>query len=108
MFGHLPQIIFLAALALLVFGPKRVIEMGSSLGKALREFQQATKDMNLSNLLTGEQDTSSSSGSSTPSALSHLSQLSQSLTSDTTPTTPAEHSPASNVVEVEHSPDSVN
>ncbi len=104
MFGHLPQLIFLAALALLVFGPKRVIEMGSSLGKALREFQQATKDMNLSNLLTGEQETSSS----TPSALSHLSQMSQSLASDTTPTTPAEHSPASNVVDVEHSPDSVN
>ncbi len=104
MFGHLPQLIFLAAIALLVFGPKRVIEMGSSLGKALREFQQATKGMNLSNLLTGEQDTSSS----TPSTLSHLSQLSQTLTSETTPTTPAEHSTVGNVVEVEHSPDSVN
>ncbi|MGZ3675898.1 MAG: twin-arginine translocase TatA/TatE family subunit, partial [Ktedonobacterales bacterium] len=54
LFGHLPQIILLAALGLLVFGPKRVMEMGSSLGKAFREFQQATKDMNLSNLLTGE------------------------------------------------------
>lgn len=108
MFGHLPQIIFLAAIGLLVFGPKRVIEMGSSLGKALREFQQATKDMNLSNLLTGEQDTSNSSSSATPTALSHLSQMSQSLTSETTPTTPAESSPAGTVVEVERSPDRVN
>ncbi|HEX8036901.1 MAG TPA: twin-arginine translocase TatA/TatE family subunit [Ktedonobacterales bacterium] len=101
MLGHLPEMLFLAALGLLVFGPKRVIEMGSSLGKALREFQQATKDMNLSNLLTGEEDTSSSSNSST---LSRLSQMSQSLTSETPP--PAEHTQASSVVE--SSPDQVN
>lgn len=105
-FGHLPQIILLVAIGLLVFGPKRIIEMGSSLGKALREFQQATKDMNLSNLLTGEEDMSRSSNSST---LSRLSQISQSLSGETTPpTTPAEHAPASNVVEVEQSPDQVN
>jgi sec-independent protein translocase protein TatA len=104
MFGHLPQMLFLAALGLLVFGPKRVIEMGSSLGKALREFQQATRDMNLSNLLTGEEDTSSSSSSSSSSTLSRLSQMSQTLTSEPTP--PAEHTPASSVVE--SNPDQVN
>ncbi|MGZ3584770.1 MAG: twin-arginine translocase TatA/TatE family subunit [Ktedonobacterales bacterium] len=103
LFGHLPQIILLAALGLLVFGPKRVMEMGSSLGKAFREFQQATKDMNLSNLLTGEDDTTSSSS---PSTLSRLSQMSQSLTSETTATPPAEQTPASSVVE--SSPDQVN
>lgn len=105
MFGHLPEIILLAAIGLLVFGPKRIIEMGSSLGKALREFQQATKDMNLSNLLTGENDTSRSSN---PSTLSRLSQISQSLSGETTPTTPAENAVAHNVVEVEQNPDQVN
>lgn len=106
MFGHLPEMLFLAALGLLVFGPKRVIEMGSSLGKALREFQHATKGMNFSNLLTGEDDTSSPSNSSSPSVLSHLSQMSQSLTSETTTTTQAESNPASSVVESH--PDQVN
>ena len=106
--GHLPQIILLAAIGLLVFGPKRVIEMGASLGKALREFQQATKDMNLPNLLTGESDTPGPASSST---LSRLSQISQSLggeTTETTQTTPAENAVASNAIEVEQSPDQVN
>lgn len=103
MLGHLPQIIGLAVIGLLVFGPKRVIEMGSSLGKALREFQQATKDMNLSNLLTGEDDGSSSSNTST---LSHLSQISQSLTSETPAPTPPDSVPASSVAE--RNPDQMN
>lgn len=103
MFGHLPEIIFLAAIGLLVFGPKRVIEMGSSLGKALREFQQATKDMNLSNLLTGEEDTTSSSN---PSTLSRLSQMSQSLTDEAAAPPPAEHTPAGGIVE--NNPDQMN
>lgn len=52
-FGHLPEILLLLLIALLVFGPKRMIEMGSSLGKAVRELREATKDVNLTNLMSG-------------------------------------------------------
>lgn len=38
------QIVLLAALALIVFGPKRLPEIGRSLGNALREFQRASAD----------------------------------------------------------------
>lgn len=43
--GHLPEIFFLLILALIVFGPKRMIEMGSSVGKALRELREQVKDI---------------------------------------------------------------
>lgn len=55
MFGHWLQILFLLGLALLVFGPKRVIEMGSAAGKAWKEFRESTKDINLANLLNTEE-----------------------------------------------------
>ena len=38
------QIVLLAALALIVFGPKRLPEIGRSLGNALREFQRASAE----------------------------------------------------------------
>lgn len=44
-FGHLPEIFFLLILALIVLGPKRMIEMGSSLGKAVRELRDQVKDI---------------------------------------------------------------
>ncbi|MGB3240739.1 MAG: TatA/E family twin arginine-targeting protein translocase [Geitlerinemataceae cyanobacterium] len=40
----LPEMILILVLALLIFGPKKLPEIGSSLGKALRGFQDATKD----------------------------------------------------------------
>ena len=43
--GHWFEILIILALALLVFGPKRMIEMGSSLGKAFRELRNAAKEM---------------------------------------------------------------
>ena len=51
--GHWLEIIGLLLLALLVFGPKRLVEMGSSLGKMFREFRESTKDLNLSQMLSG-------------------------------------------------------
>lgn len=69
-FGHLPELFIVLLLALLVFGPKRMIDMGSSFGKAFREFRSATKDLSWSNLLTGGDDEK-------PSPLSQISQLSQ-------------------------------
>jgi sec-independent protein translocase protein TatA len=43
--GHLPEILVILVVGLLVFGPKRMIEMGSSLGKAFRELRDSVKDI---------------------------------------------------------------
>jgi TatA/E family protein of Tat protein translocase len=47
MFGSLgfAEILFILALALLVFGPKRLPEVGRTLGRTLREFRRATSDL---------------------------------------------------------------
>lgn len=55
MFERLPEIIVLCVVGLLVFGPKRVIEMGGALGKAWREFRESTKDLSWSALLAGDE-----------------------------------------------------
>ena len=41
----LPEILFIMVLALLVFGPKRLPQVGRTLGKGLREFRRATTDL---------------------------------------------------------------
>jgi len=56
MFGHWLEILALLGLALLVFGPKRMIEMGSQVGKAFRELQSSVKDMNLSSLINADDE----------------------------------------------------
>ena len=40
----LPEIAVVAALALLVFGPKRLPELGRNLGKTLKGFQAASSE----------------------------------------------------------------
>jgi TatA/E family protein of Tat protein translocase len=47
MFGSLgmPELIFILLIALLVFGPKRLPDVGRTLGKGLREFRKATTDL---------------------------------------------------------------
>lgn len=47
MFGPLgaPEIIFILLLALLIFGPRRLPEMGRTIGKAMGEFRRATTDL---------------------------------------------------------------
>src|SRR5256885_8105307 len=46
MFGSLgiPEMLLIFAVALIVFGPKRLPEIGRTLGKALGEFKKATDD----------------------------------------------------------------
>jgi len=45
MFGiGTPEIIIIVVVALLVFGPKRLPDIGKSLGKGLREFKKATSE----------------------------------------------------------------
>ena len=40
-----PEIIMIFIIALLVFGPKKLPELGKSLGKGLREFKKATDEL---------------------------------------------------------------
>jgi sec-independent protein translocase protein TatA len=41
----LPEIIGILAVALLVFGPKKLPELGKSLGQGIREFKKSTQDV---------------------------------------------------------------
>ena len=54
MFGHTFELIIVLLVGLLIFGPKRVIEMGAAAGKMLRELRDAMKEMNWS-ALSGEE-----------------------------------------------------
>jgi sec-independent protein translocase protein TatA len=50
MFGTLgfQELIVIFIIALLVFGPRKLPELGKSLGKGLREFKRATNDLKAS------------------------------------------------------------
>jgi TatA/E family protein of Tat protein translocase len=52
------EIIVILLIALVVFGPKRLPEIGKTIGKGLREFRQATQDVKdeLSFNLTDDED----------------------------------------------------
>ena len=47
MFGPLgvPEMLFILVLALLVFGPRRLPELGRTIGRAMGEFRRATTDL---------------------------------------------------------------
>jgi TatA/E family protein of Tat protein translocase len=47
MFGNigLPELLIIMAIALLIFGPKKLPEVGKSIGKALREFRKASDEI---------------------------------------------------------------
>lgn len=40
----LPEMVLIMVVALLIFGPKKLPEIGRSLGKAIRSFQDASKE----------------------------------------------------------------
>ena len=45
MFGlGMPELILILVIALVIFGPSKMPEMGASVGKAIREFRSATKE----------------------------------------------------------------
>ncbi len=41
----MPELIFILVLALLIFGPKKLPELGRQLGKGLGEFKRASNDL---------------------------------------------------------------
>ncbi len=41
--GHLPELIIVMVLALLIFGPKRLPEMGKAIGDTVKSFQHSMK-----------------------------------------------------------------
>ncbi|MDX1503424.1 MAG: twin-arginine translocase TatA/TatE family subunit [Thermoanaerobaculia bacterium] len=41
----LPELIFILVLALLIFGPRRLPQVGRTLGKAMGEFRRATSEL---------------------------------------------------------------
>jgi sec-independent protein translocase protein TatA len=43
--GHIYELIIVLVIALVVFGPKRLPELGSSIGKGIREFRKATNEL---------------------------------------------------------------
>ncbi len=47
MFGPLgfPEMLFILVLALLIFGPKRLPEVGRTIGKGMAQFRRATTDL---------------------------------------------------------------
>lgn len=47
MFGPLglPEVLFILAVALLIFGPKRLPELGRTLGRGLSEFRKASNEL---------------------------------------------------------------
>jgi sec-independent protein translocase protein TatA len=55
----IPEIILLLVVVLLIFGPKRVPEIGRSLGKGMREFKQS---------ITGKEEESPEVGTELPAA----------------------------------------
>lgn len=47
MFGRvgLPELLLILTIALLVFGPSKIPDIGKSLGKGIREFKKATQEI---------------------------------------------------------------
>lgn len=45
----IPGLILIVILALVIFGPSRLPEMGKALGSSLKEFKHATKDVDDTN-----------------------------------------------------------
>ena len=57
MFGfHAPELIIVLVVALLIFGPKRLPEMGAGVGKFIREFRKGVNE--ISNPTTPKEESS--------------------------------------------------
>ena len=46
MFGlHMPELIIILVVALLIFGPKKLPEMGSAIGRSIKEFRKGMNEL---------------------------------------------------------------
>ena len=52
--GHLPELIVILVAALVIFGPKRLPEIGNSMGKTIREFRHSVAEKDDDKKLTEE------------------------------------------------------
>ena len=77
------ELVLVLVIALLVIGPKRLPEMGNSLGKSIREFRNASSEMGAAPLVDREAGSTSQSG-----AIS--TQATTATPADATPADPAE------------------
>ena len=71
MFGSIgmPELIVIFVIALVVFGPRRLPEIGRSLGKAIAEFKRATNELQrtLEEEVRAEEARSNAAASTSPS-----------------------------------------
>jgi len=42
---HLPELFIILVVALLIFGPKKLPEMGSAIGKSIKEFRKGMSEL---------------------------------------------------------------
>lgn len=42
--GHLPELLVILVAALVIFGPKRLPEIGGSMGKSIKEFRRSVNE----------------------------------------------------------------
>jgi sec-independent protein translocase protein TatA len=76
MFGPLgfPELLFIFFLALLIFGPRKLPEIGRTIGRAMGELRRATSDLRSSldvDLALEEESTKQSPRESSPKAAEH-------------------------------------
>lgn len=61
-FSHMPELLGILVIGLLIFGPKRLPEIGASLGQGIRDFKKGVNDIHEppSPVALTEQDSTSS------------------------------------------------
>jgi len=73
MFGSIgmPELIIILVLALIIFGPRKLPELGRSLGKSLGEFRRASNELRstLEEEIRAEDQKTTTPGSGTPSEM---------------------------------------
>ena len=52
--GHFPELLLILVAALVIFGPKRLPDIGASLGKTIKEFRKSTAEEPTEKKLTDE------------------------------------------------------
>ncbi len=75
MFGTLgmPELIVIFVIALIVFGPRKLPELGRSLGRGIAEFKRATNELqsSLQEEIRSEEQRSASPSSEQPTSSTH-------------------------------------